>query len=171
MPCTLLLSSCTVTAPVLHPGVTINTYKVIYNLIDDVKAAMEGRLRAVEEKQQLGQALVSWLEWSTTHKTVQGSTCKCLLRRGGKQLGHTLLWRDVEGQGSLCLLACLPLFLRVLLLQTTMSQPSPPPGQICLSSIHTLLLLAYAPPPPPHTHTPGEGHVWYWQEEGCWLPG
>jgi hypothetical protein len=40
-------------------GVTINTYKVIYNLIDDVKAAMEGKLRAVEEKQQLGEATVS----------------------------------------------------------------------------------------------------------------
>lgn len=39
-------------------GVTINTYKVIYNLIDDVKAAMEGKLRAVEEKQQLGEATV-----------------------------------------------------------------------------------------------------------------
>jgi translation initiation factor IF-2 len=31
-------------------GVTVNTYNVIYNLIDDVKAAMEGKLRTVEEK-------------------------------------------------------------------------------------------------------------------------
>ena len=45
---------------------TINTYKVIYNLIDDVKAAMEGKLRAVEEKQQLGEATVS--PWKLTHK-------------------------------------------------------------------------------------------------------
>jgi hypothetical protein len=39
-------------------GVTINTYKVIYNLIDDVKAAMEGKLRTVEERQPLGSATV-----------------------------------------------------------------------------------------------------------------
>jgi translation initiation factor IF-2 len=39
--------------------VSINTYKVIYNLIDDVKAAMEGKLRSVEEKQPLGEATVS----------------------------------------------------------------------------------------------------------------
>jgi translation initiation factor IF-2 len=38
--------------------VTINTYKVIYNLIDDVKAAMEGKLRTVEERQPLGSATV-----------------------------------------------------------------------------------------------------------------
>jgi len=40
-------------------GVTINTYRVIYNLIDDVKAAMEGKLRQVEEKLPLGTATVS----------------------------------------------------------------------------------------------------------------
>jgi hypothetical protein len=40
-------------------GVTINTYKVIYNLIDDVKAAMEGKLRTIEERQPLGSATVS----------------------------------------------------------------------------------------------------------------
>jgi translation initiation factor IF-2 len=39
--------------------VSISTYKVIYNLIDDVKAAMEGKLRSVEEKQPLGEATVS----------------------------------------------------------------------------------------------------------------
>uniref|UniRef100_A0A383VHM0 Translation initiation factor IF-2, chloroplastic n=2 Tax=Tetradesmus obliquus TaxID=3088 RepID=A0A383VHM0_TETOB len=39
-------------------GVTINTYKVIYNLIDDVKAAMEGKLRTIEERQPLGTATV-----------------------------------------------------------------------------------------------------------------
>jgi translation initiation factor IF-2 len=39
-------------------GVTINTYKVIYNLIDDVKAAMEGKLRTIEERQPLGSATV-----------------------------------------------------------------------------------------------------------------
>lgn len=40
-------------------GVTINTYRVIYNLIDDVKAAMEGKLRQVEERLPVGSATVS----------------------------------------------------------------------------------------------------------------
>jgi len=39
-------------------GVTINTYKVIYNLIDDVKAAMEGMLRIIEERIPVGGAEV-----------------------------------------------------------------------------------------------------------------
>lgn len=39
-------------------GVSINTYKVIYNLIDDVRAAMEGKLRTIEEKIPLGTAEV-----------------------------------------------------------------------------------------------------------------
>lgn len=37
---------------------TIHTYNVIYNLIDDVKAAMEGKLRTVEERQPMGAAEV-----------------------------------------------------------------------------------------------------------------
>ncbi|KAG1676523.1 hypothetical protein FOA52_000066 [Chlamydomonas sp. UWO 241] len=39
-------------------GVTVMTYKVIYNIVDDIKAAMEGKLRAVEEKVPLGIAEV-----------------------------------------------------------------------------------------------------------------
>jgi len=39
-------------------GVTIMTYKIIYNLLDDVKAAMEGKLKSVEEKVPLGKAEV-----------------------------------------------------------------------------------------------------------------
>jgi translation initiation factor IF-2 len=38
--------------------VVINTYNVIYNLIDDVKAAMEGKLRAVTERLPAGTAEV-----------------------------------------------------------------------------------------------------------------
>ena len=34
------------------------TYKVIYDLIDDVRAAMEGRLSAVEEREPIGSAEV-----------------------------------------------------------------------------------------------------------------
>ena len=39
-------------------GVTISTYNVIYNLIDDVKAAMEGKLRTIEERIMIGKAEV-----------------------------------------------------------------------------------------------------------------
>ena len=39
-------------------GVKIMTYKIIYELIDDVKTAMEGKLKAVEERVPLGKAEV-----------------------------------------------------------------------------------------------------------------
>lgn len=39
-------------------GVTIMTYKIIYEIVDDIKAAMEGKLRAVEERLPLGKAEV-----------------------------------------------------------------------------------------------------------------
>ena len=39
-------------------NVTLRTYSVIYDLVDDVRAAMEGRLRTVEEKVRIGEAEV-----------------------------------------------------------------------------------------------------------------
>ena len=54
----VLVRTTTTTCVTLRSGVTINTYKVIYNLIDDVKAAMEGKLRSVEERLPLGEATV-----------------------------------------------------------------------------------------------------------------
>lgn len=39
-------------------SVTLRTYSVIYDLVDDVRAAMEGRLRTVEEKVKIGEATV-----------------------------------------------------------------------------------------------------------------
>jgi translation initiation factor IF-2 len=39
-------------------GITLRTYSVIYDLVDDVRAAMEGRLRTVEEKVKVGEAEV-----------------------------------------------------------------------------------------------------------------
>ena len=36
----------------------MRTYKVIYDLLDDMRAAMEGQLRSVEERIPLGQAEV-----------------------------------------------------------------------------------------------------------------
>lgn len=39
-------------------GINIREYQIIYNLVDDVKAAMEGRLKPVEEVVHLGRAVV-----------------------------------------------------------------------------------------------------------------
>ena len=47
-----------VAAAAKRAGVTLRTYDVIYNLVDDMRAAMEGRLRSVEEKVAIGAAEV-----------------------------------------------------------------------------------------------------------------
>jgi translation initiation factor IF-2 len=39
-------------------GISIREYQIIYNLVDDVKAALEGRLKPVEEVVHLGRAIV-----------------------------------------------------------------------------------------------------------------
>ncbi len=41
--------------------------QIIYNLIDDVKAAMEGKLKTVEERTDLGKAEVKALFGSGTY--------------------------------------------------------------------------------------------------------
>jgi hypothetical protein len=76
--------------PQPQTGVTINTYRVIYNLIDDVKAAMEGRLRQVEERVPMGAAKVKAV-FGTGKKRVAGCEvtegklvkgCQVEVRRG-----------------------------------------------------------------------------------------
>lgn len=39
-------------------GVEVRSYDIIYNLLDDVRAAMEGRLKSVEERVYVGTAEV-----------------------------------------------------------------------------------------------------------------
>ena len=39
-------------------GVTVRSYNVIYNLLDDMRAAMEGKLAALEERIPIGEAEV-----------------------------------------------------------------------------------------------------------------
>ncbi len=39
-------------------GISLREYQIIYNLVDDVKAAMEGRLKPIEEVVHLGRAIV-----------------------------------------------------------------------------------------------------------------
>lgn len=42
----------------LRAGVILRSYDIIYELVDDVRAAMEGRLDTVEERTEIGQAEV-----------------------------------------------------------------------------------------------------------------
>lgn len=37
---------------------TLRSYNIIYDMVDDVRAAMEGRLNTVEERTEIGQAEV-----------------------------------------------------------------------------------------------------------------
>ncbi len=72
----------------------VRTYKVIYDLLDDMRAAMEGQLRSVEERIPLGAAEVRRrLANVSTSKPLVGdsrvfpSTCAC----GAHGAGHLFL--------------------------------------------------------------------------------
>lgn len=65
-------------------GVLVSTYKVIYNLIDDVKAAMQGRLRQVEEKQVLGLAEVRGVFGSGKTRVAGGLVTEGKLVKGAQ---------------------------------------------------------------------------------------
>ena len=41
-----------------YTGVTVRSYKVIYDLLDDMRAAMEGKLAALEQRIPIGEAEV-----------------------------------------------------------------------------------------------------------------
>lgn len=57
-----------VMAAAKNAGVTIGTYEVIYDLIDDVRAAMEGRLRTAQEREKIGEAEVKAVFGSGSRK-------------------------------------------------------------------------------------------------------
>ena len=42
----------------MHAGVDMRSYRVIYDIVDDIRAMMEGKLAAVEERTPLGEAEV-----------------------------------------------------------------------------------------------------------------
>ena len=42
----------------MHAGVDMRSYRVIYDIVDDIRALMEGKLASVEERTPLGQAEV-----------------------------------------------------------------------------------------------------------------
>lgn len=47
-----------VLAAAKHQGVTVRSYRVIYDLLDDMRAAMEGKLAALEQRVPIGEAEV-----------------------------------------------------------------------------------------------------------------
>ena len=62
-------------------GVTLSTYSVIYDLVDDVRAAMEGRLRTQEERVSIGTAEVKAVFGSGNRKVAGCSVTDGMLRR------------------------------------------------------------------------------------------
>jgi len=77
-------------------GVVVRTYTVIYDLLDDIRAAMEGRLTPVEKKVLLGQAEVRAV-FGSGDRCVAGcmvtegkvsSTALLVVKRGKKRVVH-----------------------------------------------------------------------------------
>ncbi|MBO6215366.1 MAG: translation initiation factor IF-2, partial [Lachnospiraceae bacterium] len=76
-------------------GVDIRLYKVIYNAIEDVEAAMKGMLEPVFEEKILGHAVVRQIFKSSDVGNIAGSyitdgifqrDCKVRIRRAGDQI-------------------------------------------------------------------------------------
>ncbi|KAJ9508183.1 hypothetical protein QJQ45_021549, partial [Haematococcus lacustris] len=80
-------------------GVKLMTYNVIYDLIDDVKAAMEGKLRSIDEKVFLGKGEVKAV-FGTGKKRVAG----CVVLNGKLQKGAFVIvkrGKQVVAEGKL----------------------------------------------------------------------
>ena len=71
-----------VTPSFLCAGVPIKSYKVIYELIDDVRSLMEGRLSTVEERVPLGQAEVRAVFGSGSRKVAGCMVNEGVLKKG-----------------------------------------------------------------------------------------
>lgn len=70
-----------VSAAAKRGGITLRSYSVIYDLVDDVRAAMEGRLRAVEERVAIGKAEVKAIFGSGARKVAGCIVVDGVLRR------------------------------------------------------------------------------------------
>lgn len=77
-----------VQAAAKEKGVELRTYKVIYDLVDDVRAAMEGRLVTVEERTELGQAEVR-ATFGSGNRIVAG----CMVNEGSVRKGCLIVVR------------------------------------------------------------------------------
>lgn len=71
-----------VLASAKRSGITIGTYSVIYDLVDEVRAAMEGRLRTQEEKVSIGSAEVKAVFGSGNRKVAGCLVVDGILRKG-----------------------------------------------------------------------------------------
>lgn len=71
-----------VSAAAKRAGVTLGSYSVIYDLVDDVRAAMEGKLRSVEEKVSIGAAEVKAVFGSGSRKVAGCMVLDGSLRKG-----------------------------------------------------------------------------------------
>ena len=70
-----------VTSAAKNAGVTLGIYKVIYDLVDDVRAAMEGRLRTAQERVKIGEAEVKAVFGSGSRKVAGCVVTDGALRR------------------------------------------------------------------------------------------
>lgn len=61
----------------VYAGVEIVTYKVIYDLVDEMRARMEGRLASVDERLDIGEAEVRAIFGSS-----KGKVAGCLVTDG-----------------------------------------------------------------------------------------
>lgn len=71
-----------VQATAKQSGVELRTYSVIYNLVDDVRAAMEGRLKSIEERVAIGTAEVKAVFGSGNRRVAGCMVTDGALRKG-----------------------------------------------------------------------------------------
>jgi len=84
-----------VSAEAKRRGIEVRTYSVIYGLLDEMRAAMEGKLAPVSEKDVMGSAVVKAVFGSGTKRVVAGCSveqgiitndCQLVINRGKKEL-------------------------------------------------------------------------------------
>lgn len=66
----------------LHAGIDIRSYKVIYNIVDDIRAIMEGKLASVEERTPLGEGEVRAIFGSGSRIVAGCMVTEGLVRKG-----------------------------------------------------------------------------------------
>lgn len=71
-----------VAAAAKRSGVTIKSYRVIYDVLDDLRAAMEGRLATVDERLPLGEATVRAVFGSGSRRVAGCAVVEGQLRKG-----------------------------------------------------------------------------------------
>ncbi|KAL4422503.1 hypothetical protein ABPG75_008700 [Micractinium tetrahymenae] len=94
-----VMTSEAVQAAAKRAGVELRTYSIIYNLIDDVRAAMEGRLKSVEERVSIGTAEVKAVFGSGNRKVAGCLVTDGQLRRDA--IAVIKRGKRVVGEGKL----------------------------------------------------------------------